>query len=174
MHTIPGRTENLLAACSLALAERVAGAAEEAAGLGAGAPAALVAVSGFLEGQSVTALAQVLGLSHAGTVRLVDRLQAQGLIERRRGDEDAREVRLVATRAGRAAGRRIQQSRRDAMAAVLAALSEEEVARLVPLLERLLAELTDGHDSAGHICRLCDPDACGHPEICPVTIAARG
>ncbi|HWK26970.1 MAG TPA: MarR family transcriptional regulator [Solirubrobacter sp.] len=174
MHTLPGRTENLLATCSLALTERVAGAAEQATGLGAGAPAALVAVSGFLGGQSVTALANVLGLSHAGTVRLVDRLQAQGLIERRRGDADAREVRLVATRAGRAAAQRVLDGRRDAMAAVLAALSEEEVATLVPLLERMLAAITAGPDSPGHICRLCDADACGHPEICPVTLAAHG
>src|SRR3954449_6058129 len=81
-----GRTENLLATCSLALAERVIDAGEEATGLSAGAPAALVALSGFLSGRSVNALAHVLGLSHAGTVRLVDRLQGEGLGGRRRGN----------------------------------------------------------------------------------------
>src|SRR4051812_15994298 len=110
-----GRTENLLATCALALAERVHNAAEEASGLTAGAPAALVAISGFLHGQSVNALARVLGLSHAGTVRLIDRLQADGLIERRRGDGDAREVSLVATRAGRAAAKRVLARREAAM-----------------------------------------------------------
>src|SRR4051812_6994928 len=102
-----GRTENLLASCALALAERVHHAAEEATGLTAGAPAALVAISSYLSGQSVNSLPHVLGLSHAGTVRLVDRLQAEGLIERRRGDGDAREVSLVTTRAGRAAAKRV-------------------------------------------------------------------
>src|SRR4051812_25225523 len=55
-----GRTENLLATTALALAERVVRAGEEATGLSAGAPAALVALSGFLSGQSVNALAHVL------------------------------------------------------------------------------------------------------------------
>src|SRR5262245_282193 len=100
-----GRTENLLEAPAPALAERGRSASEHATGLGAGAPAAVVSISGFLDGQSVNSLALVLGMSHAGTVRLVDRLQADGLVERRRGAEDGREVRLVATRAGRAAAR---------------------------------------------------------------------
>src|SRR4051812_42473520 len=169
-----GRTENLLATCSLALAERVIGAGEEAPGLSAGAPAALVALSGFLSGRSVNALAHVLGLSHAGTVRLVDRLQAEGLVERRRGDGDAREVNLVATRTGRAAARRVLARREAVMGRALAIFSPEERAQLTGHLERLLAELSEGdHGLAGHICRLCDIDACGHPDTCPVTLATR-
>src|SRR5262245_53660826 len=110
-----GRTENLLAACSLALAERVRTAGETATGLGAGAPAAVVSVSGFLDGQSVNSLAHVLEMSHPGTVRLVDRLEHEGLVERRRDAPDGREVRLVATDQGRAAARRILAARKAAM-----------------------------------------------------------
>jgi MarR family transcriptional regulator, negative regulator of the multidrug operon emrRAB len=170
-----GRTENLLATTALALAERVIDAGEEATGLSAGAPAALVALSGFLSGQSVNALAHVLGLSHAGTVRLVDRLQAEGLVERRRGDGDAREVNLVATRAGRAAAKRILARREAAMAEVLAIFGPDERAQLTGQLERVLAELSEGDRAvARHMCRLCDTDACGHPDTCPVTLATHG
>jgi MarR family transcriptional repressor of emrRAB len=146
VHTT-GRTENLLATCAVALAERVRDAAEAATGLGAGAPAAVVALSGFLDGQSVNSLALVLGMSHPGTVRLVDRLEQEGLVERRRDARDGREVRLVATTAGRAAAER------------------------VPHLERLLAAMTPDRSAARHTCRLCDIDACGHPDTCPVTLA---
>ena len=169
-----GRTENLLATTALALAERVQNAGEDATGLSAGAPAALVALSGWLSGQSVNSLAQVLGLSHAGAVRLVDRLQADGLIERRRGDGDAREVSLVATRAGRAAAKRVLAQREAAMADALDIFAPPERAQLTTLLERLLAELSGGsHATARHMCRLCDVDACGHPDTCPVTIATQ-
>src|SRR3954453_6833931 len=144
-----GRTENLLATTALALAERVQHAGEDASGLSAGAPAALVALSGWLSGQSVSSLAQVLGLSHAGTVRLVDRLQAEGLIERRRGDGDAREVNLVATRAGRAAAKRVLAGREAAMAQALVIFAPEERAQLTGHLERVLAVLSGGdHDAA--------------------------
>jgi MarR family transcriptional regulator, negative regulator of the multidrug operon emrRAB len=170
VHTI-GRTENLLAASAVALAERVRDAAEEATGLGAGAPAAVVSLSSWLEGQSVNALALVLGMSHAGTVRLVDRLQAEGLVERRRDARDGREVQLVATPAGHEAARRVRAAREAAMAEVLTGLSATEQEALVPLLERLLASMTVDRHAARHICRLCDIDACGHPDTCPVTQA---
>ena len=165
------RTENLLAACGLALAERVREASEEAAGLGVGAPAALVSISGFLDGQNVSALARVLGLSHPGAVRLVDRLERDGLIERRRVSSDARELSLVATRAGRAAARRILARRGAAMAEVLAALSAEETEQLNGLLERLLGTMPADRHAGRRICRLCDTGACGHPDTCPVTLA---
>jgi len=166
-----GRTENLLAACGLELAERVRGASEAAVGLGAGAAAALVSISGFLDGQSVSSLARVLALSHPGAVRLVDRLQKEGLIERRRVATDGRELSLVATPAGRAVAARVLAARRAAMADVLAPLSGEEAERLAELLERLLGTMTADREAGRHTCRLCDIDACGHPETCPVTLA---
>ena len=51
----------------------------------ASAPAALAALEGYLGGEPIDALAQTLGLTHSGAVRLVDHLCAAGLAERRRG-----------------------------------------------------------------------------------------
>jgi hypothetical protein len=53
-------------------------------------------------------------------------------------------------------------------------LGDEERRVLPGLHEKLLAGLTTGRESARRICRLCDPDACGHDRgTCPVTTAAR-
>ena len=165
----PGRLENLLAAAVLAVAERVRAAAEDAVGIGAGGPAALVSISSFLDGQTIGSLAATTGLSHAAAVRLVDRLQERGLIRRVRGQDDLREVRLEATRSGRAAARRVLAERRAAMAGLLDTLSAAEREALTRLLERLLEDMPADRAGARRICRLCDIDVCGHPERCPVS-----
>ncbi len=54
---------------------------------------------------------------------------------------------------------------------VLAALDGGERAALTGLLERMLDRITTGGALPGHTCRLCDPDVCGHPDRCPVTLA---
>jgi DNA-binding MarR family transcriptional regulator len=156
------REANLLGACALAVAERLPPAA---------ADAALVALDGWLAGTTVDGLARVLHLTHSGAVRLADRLESEGLIERRPG-ADRRSLSLHTTRAGSRAAARRQADRFSALEHVLAPLDAADRAALTPLLEKLLAGLTTGHESAGHTCRLCDPDVCGHPDRCPVTIAA--
>jgi DNA-binding MarR family transcriptional regulator len=157
------REANLLGACALAVAERLPATA---------ADAALVALAGWLGGTTVDGLARVLHLTHSGAVRLVDRLERDGLIERRPGP-DGRSRSLHATPAGARAAARLQADRLGALEEVLAALDADERGALAPLLEKLLAGMTEGHAAAGRICRLCDPGVCGHPERCPVTRAAR-
>ena len=166
------REANLLGSLSLAVAERVADATRTAAEHGGAAPAALVALSVFLEGASIDTLRRPLGLTHSAAVRLVDRLVAAGLVRRGPGD-DARSVAIVLTPAGRRAAERIQAGRMRVLAETLAPLSAAERAQLSRLHERLLAGLTSGREAARHLCRLCDADACGHHEgRCPVTLAA--
>jgi DNA-binding MarR family transcriptional regulator len=156
------REANLLGACSLAVAGRLPAAA---------ADAALVALAGWLAGTNVDGLARVLHLTHSGAVRLADRLERDGLIERCAGS-DARSLALRVTRAGGREAARLQAERFGELEAVLAPLAAGDRATLTGLLEQLLAGLTSDHASAGHTCRLCDPDVCGHPERCPVTLAA--
>ena len=73
---------------------------------------------------------------------------------------------------GRRAARRVLAARKEALAALLAPLGTRETADLERLLEQLLAAVTDDREAANRICRLCDPDVCGHPDRCPVTQAA--
>jgi DNA-binding MarR family transcriptional regulator len=165
------RQANLLGTLSLA----VIGAVESAVAspLGPSAPAALAALEGYLGGEPIDALRRVLGLTHSGAVRLVDRLEAAGLAERRPG-ADARSVAVVLTPAGVAAAREVREARERALEATLGALQPAERATLTALHEKLLAGLAGDRDSALRMCRLCDVEACGHDRgECPVTEARR-
>jgi DNA-binding MarR family transcriptional regulator len=113
----------------------------------------------------------VLGLTHSGAVRLVDRLTDAGLAERRRGS-DGRSVAVALTPAGRRAAAAVRVARERALAEALSALSGDERRALSALHEKLLAGLTSDRASARRLCRLCDADACGHERgTCPVTQA---
>jgi MarR family transcriptional repressor of emrRAB len=165
------RQANLLGTLTLAVTGRVEVAVEAASPHGPSSPAALCALEGYLGGESIDALARVLGLTHSGAVRLVDRLAAAGLLERR-GGADGRSVAVTLTAAGRRAAMEIRAARESALADVLAALDAGERRALTELNEKLLAGLTSDRASARRMCRLCDGDACGHERgTCPVTEA---
>ncbi len=163
-HTLrpePIRDANLLGAAALAIAERLPTA---------GRDVALVALASFLDGGSIEALARVLGVSHSGAVRLVDRLVADGFVQRRDG-ADGRSVAVTLTDAGGDEAARLAAAREHALLDLLAPLGEAQRRALTAVLEPLLAGLVTERADAGHLCRLCDADACGHPDRCPVTNA---
>jgi DNA-binding MarR family transcriptional regulator len=165
------REANLLGTLSLAVAGRMESAI--ASPPGPSGPAALAALDGYLGGEPIDALRQVLGLTHSGAVRLVDRLVDAGLARRRRG-ADARTVAVTLTAAGRAAAQAVRSAREAALEDTLAVLSPAERATLCALHEKLLAGLTSDRASARRLCRLCDAEACGHERgTCPVTEARR-
>ena len=161
------RTANLLGAHALVVADRM----REAAGMELSSAAVLNALETFADGASIDALRRILGLSHSGGVRIVRRLERQGLVARERDPDDGRAVRLHLTSAGRRAARRVLAARIDAIAPLLEVLPEAERASFERQLERLLAGVTRGPEEANRICRLCAPDVCGHPARCPVTQA---
>jgi MarR family transcriptional regulator, negative regulator of the multidrug operon emrRAB len=166
------RGANLLGAVSLAVTDRVRAAAERGAAQGGSAPAALVSLAGYLDGSPIDAVRSPLRLTHSATVRLVDRLVAAGLA-RRRGGADRRSVAVELTPAGHAAAAAAVNARAEALEEALAGLDPAERAELARLHAKVLGTLTDGRVTAGHICRLCDSQACGHEEgRCPVTQAA--
>jgi DNA-binding MarR family transcriptional regulator len=152
---------NAFGALALEVADRVQQAGNPH---GASLPAALAALYGLAGGQSIDALARVVGLSHSGAVRLVDRLSGAGLAERRVG-ADGRAVVLHLTPEGRRAARRVLARREAAIEQVLAPLSSAERDTLARLHERLLGRLTSSHGERRRVCRLCDVDACGRD--CP-------
>lgn len=169
---------NVLGALSLVVADGMNTAVEAVAALGPSAPAALAAMHQFLDGGSVTQLSSVLGLSHSGTVRLVDRLVAEGLVERG-GAQDGRAVSVVLTRDGRDMAARILRTREKSLTSALSALSADEIGNLAATLDAMLTTMTlaraeqraaRGNDrSQPWLCRLCDFDACGRSEgNCPV------
>ena len=155
---------NVLGALSLVVADRMNAAA-----------GALAAMHEFLDGGSVTQFSSVLGPSHSGTVRLVDRLAVEGLVERI-GAKDGRAVSVVLTSSGRPVALRIRQARSKSLTSALFALTSDEVDNLVAALDTTLIIITitiaraDERSAHNHdrlqpwLCRLCDFAACGRSE----------
>ncbi len=162
------RAANLLGALVTLLHDEVETATAAAAAHGAAIPAALVTVRGE-PGLSIDALRRILGLSHSGAVRLLDRLEEDGTVARKAGP-DGRTVALQLTAAGRRQADQVQGARQQAMQRALGVLTPTEQVRLLRLVEKLLAGLTRDQPHCDHICRLCDLAAC--PEArCPVAQA---
>ncbi len=166
----------------MALSDAIRAATDAAAGHTAAVPAALVALREFLSGGSMDQLRQVIGLSHSGAVRLIDRLVADGLVERRAGS-DGRSVALVLTPEGQAAASKVQAARAAAVEEVLGCLAEDERGCLGPVADHLLSALTEHRlvdrargniPSGGWLCRLCDFSACGRSlGACPAATVAQ-
>lgn len=166
------RTANLLGALALTLSDRAAAAVQGDAGVSGSDAAALVTLRNYAEGEPLDLLRRALALSHPGVVRLADRLQARGLVERHRSDRDGRAVALRLTAAGRRSADAALAARADAIDAALETLDPGQRRALTSMLELMLGAQTTDSTASLVICRLCDPDVCGHPERCPVTQAA--
>jgi len=159
-HAYERRTANLLGAIAVALADELQAAAAAVAGHGASGPAALVLLGDLAGGATIEELRRALGLTHSGTVRLVDRLVAGGLVERRVGG-DARSVSLHLSPSGRRTARRVLAARETALERALIALEPRQRVQLDGLLATLRREL---EAPRRRVCRLCDTAACGR---CP-------
>jgi hypothetical protein len=101
-------------------------------------------------------------------VRLVDRLAAAGLVERRVG-ADARSVSVHLTAPGRRVARRVAAAREAALEQVLAGLPAARREQLLSLLSAVLQGLAAEPAEARRACRLCDGRACGRGRgECPI------
>lgn len=94
---------------------------------------ALLAIKGFPGRERVTVgeLAERLQVRHHSAVGLVDRLEAAKLIHRSPGTDDRRKVYISMTARG------------DAVIEKLSALHHEELLRLTPQLQSLIARIAD-------------------------------
>jgi DNA-binding MarR family transcriptional regulator len=116
-------------------------------------------------------LRKIVGLSAAGTTRLVDKLQADGLIERRASLADGRSRAVTLTRAGSRSADAVLKARRTVYANALAVLSVRERKQLERMLDAMLTALTPDRATCEMTCRLCDIAACPQ-DVCPVELAA--
>jgi DNA-binding MarR family transcriptional regulator len=163
-----GQAANLLGALALAVSNRVAEAVASQSGRSESAAAALSALDQFLGQPSIDRLSQVLGLSQSGTVRLVDRLEDEGLVRRGSG-ADGRTTIVQLTSAGRRAARQLEATRLEVLDTVLGPLSESERRTLATLVGRVLVGMMREPGATRWTCRLCDLSACGRPAgHCPI------
>lgn len=170
--TTGAREANVLGALAHAIADRTTTAVAAAVGQNPSAAAALSALSQFLDRPTVDQLRDVLGLTHSGAVRLVDRLAQAGLVERGEGgDKRSRSVSLTAE--GRAAARRAATARAAVLNGLLADLGPAQRDTLSGLMDQLMATLVRGKEGGAWICRMCDLKACERSEgHCPSANAA--
>src|SRR5437763_1364124 len=159
------RQANLLGALALAVVDRLQEELLASDQRGLSSTAALIHVR-LRPGQNIDFLARLLRISHPATVRIADRLEDEGLVERRPG-RDARSRALVLTRAGERAAVAALKTRLDLVDDVLAPLTASERRQLEPLLAKLLAALVEDRWDTRHTCRLCDHATCDDP-YCPV------
>jgi DNA-binding MarR family transcriptional regulator len=167
------RESNLLAAAALAVSDRIELAVARATGLEARAPAALLTLDSPGAAPTVSGLASALNLTHSGTVRLVDRLAAAGLVERRPGS-DRRSVELALTPEGRRMVARVRSARNDTAANLLELLTDDQRDQLTRVQQALLSATDEHNAELPWVCRLCDRYACRHGRGgCPVEEATR-
>jgi DNA-binding MarR family transcriptional regulator len=157
------RTANLLGVVGLAVANRIENTAREVLNHAGETPAALVVI-GYDFGPSNDQLRRVLGLSHPGSVRLVDRLVGDGLVERREAD-DKRAVALFLTAEGHATRTRLLKGRLAAISPFLTVLDASEQQQLDALLHKMLSALDTTDLDRRRLCRLCDDSVCNN---CPI------
>jgi DNA-binding MarR family transcriptional regulator len=160
---------NVLAAAAQLVVDAVAERLQDELARSVSAPAALMTI-GHHRGLSIEQLRVALGLTHSGTVRLIDRLEADDLV--RRCKVSGREVELFLTRHGRRVLERIEGARLAAAADLLARLSDEQRRQLDRILADLLAARTEDEQDLRRICRLCSFGACENGrQTCPVSDA---
>lgn len=157
------RTANLLGVVGLAIADRIGDVARDVLRHGGETPAALVVI-GYGSGPSNDQLRRILGLSHPGTVRLVDRLVADGLVERCEG-RDKRSIALHLSELGMALREDLLKGRLAAIRPLLTPLTGVEQETLTALLHKMLSSMETTATERRTLCRLCDNRICTN---CPI------
>ena len=129
---------------------------------------AALTLLGSHEGCSADWLFARIGLTQSGTVRLIDRLESLGYVDRaRRG----RVLALGLTEAGRGLLAGWTAARDAASGVVLGALAPAERRQLNELLSTALRRTSRARDAADVTCRFCDWPACA---ACPVDQSVGG
>lgn len=156
-------TANLLGVVGLAVADRIEGTTRDILKHSGETPAALVVI-GYGLGPSNEQLRRILGLSHPGSVRLIDRLVADGLVERRDA-RDKRAIALYLTEKGTALREKLLNGRIAAIRPFLTRLTEAEQESLAALLHTMLSSMETTDLERCTLCRLCDDRVCTN---CPI------
>lgn len=157
------RTSNLLGVLGLAVADRIGDVARDVLRRAGETPAALVVI-GYGTGPSNDELRRILRLSHPGTVRLVDRLVADGLVERRKG-QDKRAVALYLSDQGKTLRADLLNGRLATIKTILTPLTDAEQETLAELLHKMLSSMDTTVSDRRTLCRLCDNRVCIN---CPI------
>ena len=132
----PEDAKQYFGALALAVADSIASASASLSLSGPGT--ALMVLLSFEPGLPISALASRIRLSHAGTVRLIDRLESDHLVERRRQTADKRARFIHLTNSGEKMIGALLDARERVIAAYVSPLSPTDLDDLGTLSGRLL------------------------------------
>lgn len=166
------RTANLLGAAALALTDLTLGDTSRVGGLSTSSVAALVSLLAN-PGLSVSELGRRVGLTQPAAARMVDALEAGGLVERAPSTANRRWVTVRPTERGGELAERLLAARNAPLVDAVARLEDGERQVLATALERILTHLYAETGQGQRICRLCDRPSCTRSAPCPVGQAER-
>jgi len=146
-----------------------AGAAQRAATEAAGSESRAAALLTLLEfpGMAIVELAGILGLSHSATVRLLDGLVEEGLVDRERSRRDPRSAELRLTARGRRMAGGIRRARLLSLEHLLAPLTQTQRSQFARLVQSVLTGVTGERAVARRTCRFCAHGICSGAD-CPI------
>lgn len=124
----------------------------------AGKTTAALVVIGYGFGLSNDRLRRILGLPHPGTVRLVDRIVVNGLVDRRA-------ISLYLSKRGMAVRQPLLEVRLAVIRSSLTQLTDAEQETFGPLLHKMLSSMGMTDMERRTLCRLCDDRVCSD---CPI------
>ena len=158
------RLINIFGALSQAVSDRVRLAIAEAFNAGGETAAALIAI-GHAPEMSIGQVRQTLRLSHAGAVRVVERLGEQGLVAKSPSPSDRRVVHVSLTSRGQVERTKLLGLRNAAVSELLSKVSADDRVVLERAADNILSSLFSDLHGGLATCRLCDQARCTD---CPV------
>lgn len=116
-------------------------------------------------GCSVRDLAGTLGSTHSGAVRVVDRLEDRGELERTPG-ADRRALALRLTSVGHRIARRMLEARTASLERFMASVTVDHLTALSRLSDAVLRGGSRTPEEAWRLCRFCEHEVC-RGRACP-------
>lgn len=160
---IKANLSNIVCAFGLAVSDQLSEATARC--LPRDEPAKAIAFLGRETGMTIRALSAHMKLSHAATLRMIDRLSDDGLVTRATSQTDRRAVGLSLTDAGLETYQQLLGARVATAGIVIKGLKASEQEQLKKLLGKALAGMVPPTEAAVQCCRFCDVEACAE---CPV------
>ena len=119
---------------------------------------------------TVSELGKVLGLTNSGAVRLVNRLERDGLLARQ--ERQGRVVTVKLTDHGRRLAKDLQRRRLAVVDDLLSSLVLDERQQLAVMLDKVLHDARLEPEQARRACRFCDHRCCDG-DACPIGRSVR-
>lgn len=158
------RMLNILGAFCFSVSDRVSAATNEALGMNASYPSALVQIGLF--SSQLSSLESALSMGQSAVTRLVQKLEEMGFVYKKRSVTDSRASTIHLTERGMEEMQRILQERYKVLEQVISPLSNGEQAVFLGLVSKILEGTVKDRQTSDSVCRLCDLNSCPQ-ECCP-------